>query len=104
MVAVCRGRNTTEASLPRRSAGLLPSPVIVRCMRRSAADSSSEQNPQRRVLWTMHCKSSRGGDAEAAERDISIVGPLEADCDGGEPPLERAGPRADAPGSGVLAP
>ena len=52
----------------------------------------------------MHCESSRGGAAEAAKRDISIVGPLEADCDGGEPPLERAGPRADAPGSGVLAP
>ena len=52
----------------------------------------------------MYCKSSRVGDAEAAEHDIHEVGSLEADCDGGEPPLERAGPRADAPGSGMLAP
>jgi hypothetical protein len=57
-------------------------------MRRSAADSSSEQYPQRSVLWSMHCKSSHGGDVEAAEDDIREVGPLEADCDGGESPLE----------------
>ena len=50
------------------------------------------------------CMSSRGSDVAAAEHDISEVAPLEADCDGGESPLERAGPGADASGSGVLAP